>query len=109
MLSRHRLLLSALALVMCVLGLCGGSAGPVFPSFVSFVHPPGGFLFPFVLPLGFSFVLSLDIFIPVGSAGMGGHRWWIRGYPKAALLLSMLWRIFFVVLFFLLLQLATES
>ena len=51
----------------------------------------------------------LGIFMPVGSAGMGGRRWWIRGYLEAALPLSILWEIFFVVLFFLLFQLATRS
>ena len=51
MLSGPRLLLSALALGLCV-GPCCGSAGPVFPLFVSFVRPPGGFLVSFVFVTG---------------------------------------------------------
>ena len=43
-----------------------------FPLFVSFVCPPGGFLDSFVLPLGFSFIISLCLFKPIGSASMGG-------------------------------------
>ena len=43
---------------------CCGSAGPVFP------------LFCFVCLLVFGFVVSLSLFVPAGSAGMGGHRWW---------------------------------
>ena len=109
MLSGPRLLLSDLALGMCVLGLCYGSTGPVFPLFVFFVRPPVGFLVSFVLPLSFGSVISLYIFMAIGSAGMGEHRWWIRGYPEAALPLSILWSIFFVVLFILLLQLAAGS
>ena len=71
MLSGPRHLLSALALGMYV--------GPVV------VDPPvlllcfsfvcvcvGGFLVSFVLPLGFGFVVSLGLFRPVGSAGVGG-------------------------------------
>ena len=84
MLSGPRLLLSALALGMCVLGLCG-SAGPVFPLFCS------------CLPLGSGFVISLGISMPVGSAGVGGHRWWAGVVEDVC------------CLFFLLLQLATGS
>ena len=62
----------------------------LFSLFVSFIRPTSGFLVSFVLPLSFGFVVSLGIFMPVGSAGMGGHRWWIRGCHKAALPLSML-------------------
>ena len=89
------------------MGLVGDPPILSFLCFISFVRPPGGFLVSVVLPLGFGFVVSLGLSRPVGSAGVGGHRWWIRGYPEAASPLSMLWRIFFVVLFFLLLQLAT--
>ena len=73
MLSGPRLILSALALGMCVVGLCCRSAGPS-PLFVSFVRPHYGFLVSFVLLLGFGSVISLCIYIPVRSAGMGGHR-----------------------------------
>ena len=87
---------------------CYGSTGSS-PLFVSFVCPTGSFFVSFILPLSFGFVISLGIYIPVGSAGIGGHCWWIRDYHEVALPLSMLWWIFFVVFFFLLLQLATGS
>ena len=74
MLSGPRQLLSALALGMCVLGLLLWIRWSYFFCFVSFVCPPGGFLVSFVLPLGFSLVVSLGLFKPVGSAGMRGHR-----------------------------------
>ena len=92
MLSGPRLLLSALALGMCVLGLLWWIR-QFYLSLVCLCRLVcvGRFLVSFVLPLGFSFVVSLGIFMPVGSAGIGGHRWWIRGYPEAALPLSMLW------------------
>ena len=47
-------------------------AGSVFSFIVSFVRPLGGFLVSFVLPLGFGFVVSLGLFRPIGSAGVGG-------------------------------------
>ena len=93
----------------CVLGLCCGSAGPIFPLFCLLCSPSWRFPCFFCFAPWFWFVLSLDLFRPVGSAGVGGRRWWIRGYPEAALPLSMLRKIFFVVLFFLLLKLATGS
>ena len=110
MLSGARHLLSALALRMCVCwAYCCGSADPVFLCFVSFVRPPSGFLVSFVLPLGFGFAVSLCLFKPIGSAGMGWRHCWIRGYPEVALSVSMLWRIFFVVLSFLLLRVMARS
>ena len=88
---------------------CCGSAGPVSPLFFSFVCPPDSFLVSFVLPLGLVFVVFFGLFKPIVSAGMGGRRWCIRGYPEAALPLFILWRISFIVLFFLLLQLGAGS
>ena len=79
MLSGSRLLLSALALKMYVFGLLW-----CICRFFSFVCV-GRFLVSFVLPLSFGFVVSLSIFMPVGSAGVGGRRWWIREYPELAL------------------------
>ena len=64
MLSGPRLLLSALALGMCILGLFWW----IRQSCLSFVC--------FCLPLGFGFVISVCLFRPVGSAGVEGHRLW---------------------------------
>ena len=85
MLCRPRLLLSALALGMCVLSLV---VDPPVLSFLCFV---------FVLPPGSGFVISLCISMPVWSAAVGGQRWWAGVVGDVC------------CLFFLLLQLATGS
>ena len=82
MLSGPRLLLLALALGMCVLGLVMDP--PILFSFVfvSFVHPPGGFLVSFVFALSFGFVISLCLILsPLGlrawegvAGGLGSPR-----------------------------------
>ena len=50
-----------------------------------------------VLPLVFGFIISLGLSRPVGSAGVGGHRWWAGVVEDVCPLL------------FLLLELATGS
>ena len=42
---------------------CWGFASPVSPLFVSFVSPPVSFLVSSVLPLSFSFVVSLGLIL----------------------------------------------
>ena len=54
---------------------CGGSANPVFPLFVGRLLGWPFPLFDCFAP-GFGFVVSLGLSRPVGSAGVGGHRWW---------------------------------
>ena len=97
MLSGPRLLLSALALGLCILGLCGRSAGPVFPLFVGCLLCVGRFLCLLVCPY-ISVLLFPCVYLgPWGLLAWGG----IAG--------GLVLRGMFLVLFFLLLHLATRS
>ena len=69
MLSGPRHLLSVLALGMRVLDRVVDPPVLSFLCFVSFVHPPSGFLVSFVLPLGVCFVVSLGLLAWGGIAG----------------------------------------